>query len=183
MTDQLNVELTSEMPGMMGSAIVKGKATEVLDVGHYLTQGLVRIGSAKKALPAFPAAYGKKVLLVDDSSFFRAIVRPMLSMAGYDVTEVTNGADALALREKGDEFDVIISDIEMPGMSGFEFAEAVKSDGAWAETPLVALSAHGTAADLNRGREAGFDDYVAKFDRDGLVQVVNEIVTCEGEAA
>eukprot|EP00439_Symbiodinium_sp_Y106_P076501 s1_g15.t1 len=181
-TDQLNVELTSEMPGMMGSAIVKGKATEVLDVGHYLTQ-VFEDWFRKEGPAGVPAAYGKKVLLVDDSSFFRAIVRPMLSMAGYEVTEVTNGADALALREKGDEFDVIISDIEMPGMSGFEFAEAVKSDGAWIETPLVALSAHGTAADLNRGRDAGFDDYVAKFDRDGLVQVVNEIVTCEGEAA
>lgn len=181
-TDQLNVELTSEMPGMMGSAIVKGKATEVLDVGHYLTQ-VFEDWFRKEGPAGVPEAYGKKVLLVDDSSFFRAIVRPMLSMAGYDVTEVTNGTDALALREKGQEFDVIISDIEMPGMSGFEFAEAIKSDGAWAETPLIALSAHGTAADLNRGREAGFDDYVAKFDRDGLVQVVNEIVTCEGEAA
>ncbi len=181
-TDQLNVELSSDMPGMMGSAIVKGKATEVLDVGHYLTQ-VFEDWFRKEGPAGVPEAYGKKVLLVDDSAFFRGIVRPMLSMAGYEVTEVTSGADALALREKGEEFDVIISDIEMPGMSGFEFAEAVKSDGDWAETPLIALSAHGTAADLNRGREAGFDDYVAKFDRDGLVQVVNEIVTCEGEAA
>lgn len=181
-TDQLNVELTSEMPGMMGSAIVRGKATEVLDVGHYLTQ-VFEDWFRKEGPAGVPEAYGKKVLLVDDSSFFRAIVRPMLSMAGYEVTEVTCGADALALREKGEEFDVIISDIEMPGMSGFEFAGAVKSDGAWMSIPLVALSAHGTAEDLNRGRDAGFDDYVAKFDRDGLVQVVNEIVTCKGEAA
>jgi len=181
-TDQLNVELTSEMPGMMGSAIVRGKATEVLDVGHYLTQ-VFEDWFRKEGPAGVPEAYGKKVLLVDDSSFFRAIVRPMLSMAGYDVTEMTSGADALALREKGKEFDVIISDIEMPGMDGFEFAAAVKGDSTWADTPLVALSAHGTAEDLSRGREAGFDDYVAKFDRDGLVQVVNEIVTCKGEAA
>jgi len=181
-TDQLNVELTSEMPGMMGSAIVRGKATEVLDVGHYLTQ-VFEDWFRKEGPAGVPEAYGKKVLLVDDSSFFRAIVRPMLSMAGYEVTEVTSAADALALREKGEEFDVIISDIEMPGMTGFEFAAAVKGDSTWAEIPMVALSAHGTAEDLNRGREAGFDDYVAKFDRDGLVQVVNEIVTCKGEAA
>lgn len=181
-TDQLNVELTSDMPGMMGSAIVRGKATEVLDVGHYLTQ-VFEDWFRKEGPAGVPEAYGKKVLLVDDSSFFRAIVRPMLSMAGYDVTEVTSAADALVLREQGDEFDVIISDIEMPGMTGFEFAAAVKSESTWAETPMVALSAHGTTEDLNRGRDAGFDDYVAKFDRDGLVQVVNEIVTCKGEAA
>lgn len=181
-TDHLNVELTSDMPGMMGSAIVRGKATEVLDVGHYLTQ-VFEDWFRKEGPAGVPEAYGKKVLLVDDSSFFRAIVRPMLSMAGYEVTEVTSGADALALRDKGEEFDVIISDIEMPGMTGFELAAAVKGENTWADIPMVALSAHGTAEDLNRGREAGFDDYVAKFDRDGLVQVVNEIVTCKGEAA
>ncbi|MEQ9143560.1 MAG: chemotaxis protein CheW [Parvibaculaceae bacterium] len=180
--DQLNVELSSDQPGMMGSAIVKGKATEVLDVGHYLTQ--VFADWFRKEGPAgVPAAYGKKILLVDDSSFFRAIVKPMLSMAGYEVHEVRDATEALALRESGKQFDVIISDIEMPGMSGFEFATAVKGEGDWQNTPIVALSAHGTTEDLQRGREAGFDDYVAKFDRDGLVQVVNEIVTCKGEAA
>jgi two-component system, chemotaxis family, sensor kinase CheA len=166
----------------MGSAIVKGKATEVLDVGHYLTQ--VFADWFRKEGPAgVPAAFGKKVLLVDDSSFFRAIVRPMLSMAGYEVKEVRDADEAFALRDEGVTFDVIVSDIEMPGMNGFEFARAVKSDATWSDIPMVALSAHGTTEDLERGREAGFDDYVAKFDRDGLVQVVNEIVTCKGEAA
>jgi len=181
-TDKLNVELMSEVAGIMGSAIVKGKATEVLDVGHYLTQ-VFEDWFRKDGPAGVPAAFGKKVLLVDDSSFFRAIVRPLLSMAGYDVKEVRDADEALALREKGEIYDVIISDIEMPGMNGFEFAAAVKGDATWRETPMVALSAHGTTEDLERGREAGFDDYVAKFDRDGLVQVVNEIVTCKGEAA
>ena len=181
-TDKLNVELMSEVEGIMGSAIVKGKATEVLDVGHYLTQ--VFADWFRKDGPAgVPAAYGKKVLLVDDSSFFRAIVRPMLSMAGYEVTEVRDASGAFALRDDGKMFDVIVSDIEMPGMNGFEFAEAVRGEQTWSEVPMVALSAHGTTEDLERGRAAGFDDYVAKFDRDGLVQVVNEIVTCKGEAA
>jgi two-component system, chemotaxis family, sensor kinase CheA len=181
-TDKLNVELMSDVEGIMGSAIVKGKATEVLDVGHYLTQ--VFADWFRKEGPAgVPAAFGKKVLLVDDSSFFRAIVRPMLSMAGYEVKEVRDADEAFALRDEGVTFDVIVSDIEMPGMNGFEFARAVKSDATWSDIPMVALSAHGTTEDLERGREAGFDDYVAKFDRDGLVQVVNEIVTCKGEAA
>jgi len=181
-TDRLNVELMSDVKGIMGSAIVKGKATEVLDVGHYLTQ-VFEDWFRKDGPAGVPAAFGKKVLLVDDSSFFRAIVRPLLSMAGYEVKEVRDADEALALREKGEIYDVIISDIEMPGMNGFEFAAAVKGDATWSETPMVALSAHGTTEDLERGRAAGFDDYVAKFDRDGLVQVVNEIVTCKGEAA
>ncbi|MEQ9518517.1 MAG: chemotaxis protein CheW [Parvibaculum sp.] len=181
-SDKLNVELQSETAGIMGSAIVKGKATQVLDVGHYLTQ--VFADWFRKEGPAgVPAAYGKKILLVDDSSFFRAIVRPMLTMAGYDVREVKNAAEALALRDRDERFDVIISDIEMPGMNGFEFVAEAKKHEAWRDTPIVALSAHGTTTDLERGRAAGFDDYVAKFDREGLVQVVNEIVSCKGEAA
>lgn len=181
-TDRLNVELKSEVEGIMGSAIVKGKATEVLDVGHYLTQ-VFADWFRKEGPVGVAAAFGKKILLVDDSSFFRAIVSPLFVMAGYEVTEVRNAAEALELRDKGEAFDVIVSDIEMPNMNGFEFATEVRRSGAWDEIPMVALSAHGTTEDLQRGREAGFDDYVAKFDRDGLVQVVNEIITCRGEAA
>ncbi len=181
-TDHLNVELKSNVAGIMGSAIVKGKATEVLDVGHYLTQ--VFADWFRKEGPAgAPLAGGKKILLVDDSSFFRAIVSPMFTMAGYEVREVQNAGEALALRDKGEVFDVIVSDIEMPEMDGFEFATEVRRTDAWGETPLIALSAHGTTEDLQRGRDVGFDDYVAKFDREGLVQVVNEIVACKGEAA
>ena len=181
-SDKLNVELQSDTAGIMGSAIVKGKATQVLDVGHYLTQ-VFEDWFRKEGPAGVPAAYGKKVLLVDDSSFFRAIVRPMLTMAGYEVQEVKNATDALALRDEGVTFDVIISDIEMPGMNGFEFVTEAKRHDTWRDVPIVALSAHGTTADLERGRAAGFDDYVAKFDREGLVQVVNEIVSCKGEAA
>ncbi len=181
-TDKLNVELKSDVEGILGSAIIKGKATEVLDVGHYLTQ-VFEDWFRREGPVGVPAAFGKTVLLVDDSSFFRAIVSPLLTMAGYGVKEVRNAAEALALRDQGETFDVIISDIEMPGMNGFEFASEVRSSSVWGEIPMVALSGHGTTEDLERGRDAGFDDYVAKFDRDGLVQVVNEIVTCRGEAA
>ncbi|HJP21132.1 MAG TPA: response regulator, partial [Alphaproteobacteria bacterium] len=82
---------------------------------------------------------------------------------------------ALLLRDQGEQFDVIISDIEMPGMTGFDFARAVKETGRWQETPLIALSSHTTTADLAKGREAGFDDYVAKHDRDALLGTLNDI--------
>ena len=81
---------------------------------------------------------------------------------------------ALALRESGQAFDVIISDIEMPGMSGFDFAEALKKNERWRDTPLVALSSHSSPKDIARGRKVGFDDYVAKFDRDALLQTLSD---------
>ena len=112
---------------------------------------------------------GRRALLVDDSPFFRNLLSPLLSVAGWKVTAVDSADEALAIREQGALFDVIISDIEMPGMDGFAFAEEVRSDPRWQTVPMVALSASAGEKDLEKGRAAGFNDYVAKFDRDALV--------------
>ena len=181
--ENLEIELMADRPGLIGSAIVAGKATELIDAGHYLTQayqdwfraaGEAELGAKNK---------NKRVLLVDDSPFFRNLLTPLLSVAGYDVTTVESGDRALGLCEAGEEFDVIVSDIEMPGMNGFEFASAVRSAGRWQHTPLVALSSHATPRDLDRGRAAGFTDYVAKFDRDALLTTLSETLSNERGAA
>ncbi|NQV57000.1 MAG: response regulator, partial [Rhodospirillales bacterium] len=111
----------------------------------------------------------RNLLLVDDSSFFRNLMAPLLSVAGYDVVTVERASDALKLRDEGNKFDVIVSDIEMPDMNGFEFARTVRESGPWQDIPLVALSAHAREQDFELGREVGFTDYVSKFDRDALI--------------
>ena len=95
---------------------------------------------------------------------------------------VASAAEALRLREKGREFDLIISDIEMPEMNGFEFAEEVKRGDRWQSTPIVALTSHAEPADMERGREAGFDDYIAKFDRDALLGALSQTLSIKGAA-
>ncbi|WP_119678072.1 hybrid sensor histidine kinase/response regulator [Indioceanicola profundi] len=166
--DKMQVELGTERPGFLGSAIIAGKATDVIDAGFYLTQAFKDwFGSA--AQDANEDGRAHRILLVDDSPFFRNLLTPMLAVSGYDVHAVDNADDALALCEAGEEFDVIVSDIEMPGMSGLDFARAVRSTERWAAVPLVALSSHASPRDLDRGRQAGFTDYVAKFDRDALL--------------
>jgi CheY-like chemotaxis protein len=77
----------------------------------------------------------------------------------------------------------IASDIEMPGMSGFEFATAVKSDPRWRDTPVVALSAHAQPADLERATDAGFDGFVVKFDRTALLAKLSEALADGRRAA
>ena len=124
------------------------------------------------------AAFGQdarrhRVLLVDDSSFFRNLLTPVLATAGYEVTTAADPDAALELREAGQDFDIIISDIEMPGMNGFAFAEEVRKDARWSQTPMVALSSHTAPADPERGRSVGFTDYVAKLDRDALLQSIS----------
>ncbi len=70
----------------------------------------------------------------------------------------------------------------MPGMNGFDFAAAVKRDNRWKETPMIALSAHTSPQDLERGRAVGFSDYVPKFDRDALLHSLNELLIARGVA-
>ncbi|MFS2014883.1 chemotaxis protein CheW [Azospirillum sp. CT11-132] len=180
--EKLNVQLAAERPGLMGSAIIAGKATEVIDAGFFLTQAY-KDWFGSSAQEGFEEEKLQRVLLVDDSPFFRNLLTPLLSVAGYDVTAVENAGDALALCEAGEDFDVIVSDIEMPGMSGFDFAEAVRHGSRWQRVPMVALSSHASARDLDRGRIAGFNDYVAKFDRDALLFALQQTLTEQKGAA
>lgn len=176
--DRLKIELSADEDGLIGSAIIAGKATDVIDAGYFLTQAFSDwFGNNDGAFDASQqVTKAKRVLLVDDSPFFRNLLRPVLSVAGYEVTTVDNAPDALKMRESGALFDVIISDIEMPEMDGFEFAEAVRAGGAWSGTPMVALSSHATEQDFEKGRQVGFSEYVAKFDREALVTTLAETV-------
>ncbi|MBB6253840.1 chemotaxis protein CheW [Nitrospirillum iridis] len=173
--DRLQVELGTERAGFMGSAIIADKATDVIDAGFYLTQAFRDwFGNATDR---FEDERLHKVLLVDDSPFFRNLLTPLLTVSGYDVTAVQSADEALGLCESGENFDVIVSDIEMPGMSGLEFAQAVRGNSRWQNVPLVALSSHATPRDLDRGRQAGFTDYVAKFDRDALLFTLQQTIS------
>mgnify|MGYP002623662087 CR=1 FL=1 len=171
--DRMSVELTGNRIGYVGSAVINGHATDIVDVAHYLTLAF-NDWFAAQATESFGEGEPQRLLLVDDSPFVRNLLQPLLSVAGYNVTCSPSASEALQRCEAGETFDVIISDIEMPGMTGFEFAEAVKKDPRWSSTPMVALSSFATQKDLARGREVGFKDYVAKSDREALLSALHE---------
>lgn len=174
--DRLKVEISADRDGLIGSAVINGKATDVVDAGYYLTRAFPDwFGGAGDT--AATLISGKKALLVDDSPFFRNLLAPLLSAAGYNVTTAESATHALQMRDKGARFDVIISDIEMPVMDGFTFAQEVRSDNRWGDIPMVALSAHATDQDFEKGRSVGFNDYVAKADRDELVRSLAHTVS------
>ena len=159
------IELSAGRPGLLGSAVIAGRVTEVIDAGHWLLQ----VGQDWFRHEAAQAGR-RRVLVVEDSTFFRQLLVPMLAAAGYDVTAVESAARALALRDApGDSFDAIISDVEMPDMDGLAFARRVREGGAWRTKPLLALSGRFMQADAERGRAAGFTEYLAKLDRDTLL--------------
>jgi two-component system, chemotaxis family, sensor kinase CheA len=180
--EQLSIELASERKGYIGSAIISGKATDVIDAGYFLTLAFDDWFNARAEAGAGEDG-AKRILVVDDSPFFRNLLAPLLAVAGYDVTTVDSADRALGLCEAGESFDVIVSDIEMPGMNGFQFAETVRSSTRWQDTPIVALSSHATPKDIDRGRQVGFSDYVAKFDRDALLATLSETLGTQRGAA
>ena len=180
--DHLDIEIVSTKENLIGSAIIAGKATEVIDVAYYL-QKAFGDWMRQPDVEANAAPPGTRLLLIDDSSFFRNMLKPLLTAAGYRVTTASAAEEALKFRESGTDFDVIISDIEMPGMSGFELAEEIKNEGRWTDTPLVALSHHSSEEDFAKGRDAGFNDYVAKFDREALLQSLTQQLKMRGDAA
>jgi len=169
--ERLNIEVAGSQEGILGSAVIKGQATEVIDVGHFLPMAFADWFSRKEMRPS---ATSQSVLLVDDSAFFRNMLAPVLKAAGYKVRTAPNAQEGLAALRSGQAFDVVLTDIEMPDMNGFEFAESIRSDHNLDQMPIIALSAMVSPAAIERGRQAGFHDYVAKFDRPGLIAALKE---------
>ncbi|HAU28950.1 MAG TPA: hybrid sensor histidine kinase/response regulator [Rhodospirillaceae bacterium] len=174
--ERIQIQITEETPGMMGSSIIAGKSTDIIDVGHYLSQSHHDWFGAQTSTGygSDPAELRKRLLLVDDSAFFRNMLAPLLGVAGYEVTSVENAGRALAMRDDGRAFDIIVSDIEMPGMDGFALAQNIKADPRWQATPLIALTSHAAPDDLERGRQVGFSDYVVKFDREAILNALSQ---------
>jgi len=172
--ERLHIEVAGSADGILGSAVIKGQATEVIDVGHFLPMAFADWFSRKEMRPS---AGAQSVLLVDDSAFFRNMLAPVLKAAGYRVRVAPNAQEGLLALRSGQSFDVVLTDIEMPDMNGFEFAETIRADQHLSTMPIIALSSMVSPAAIERGRLAGFHDYVAKFDRPGLIAALKEQTT------
>jgi len=169
--ERLDIEVSSDRPGVLGYAVIKGATTEIIDVGHFLPQAFEDWFRRRDPSAARQA---RSVLLVDDSAFFRELLAPLIKAAGYRVVAAASAADALAALKSDARFDLIVTDIEMPDMDGFALAEAVRDMPAAAAVPIIALATMVSAETVERGRAAGFHDFVAKFDRAGLVAAIKE---------
>jgi two-component system chemotaxis sensor kinase CheA len=169
--ERFDIELASGRPGVLGSAVIKGQATDVIDLGHFLP---LAFDDWLHWTGQQPNAARRRVLLIDDAPFFRNMLAPVLKAAGYAATTVAAAEEALTLLRDGAQFDVILTDIEMPGMSGFDLAAAVRGNPRTASLPIIGLSSLVSAEAIERGREVGLHDYVAKFDRHGLIAALKE---------
>jgi two-component system chemotaxis sensor kinase CheA len=169
--DTLDIQVGSDRPGVLGSAVVRGQATEIVDVGHFLP---LAYADWFRGQDVRSSARERSLLLVDDSPFFRNMLSPVLKAAGYDVTAVASAREALEMLQKDRRFDALVTDIDMPEMDGFALAEAVRGEQRFAEIPIIALSSSNSAESIERGRKVGFHDLVAKFDRQSLIAALKE---------
>ena len=159
--------------GFLGSMVVAGKSTDVVDVGYFL-RDLINSSVSDNETISHSKASECKVLLVEDSPFFRNLTVPFLSSVGYKVTTADNAEDALdVLQKHNSKFDMIVTDIEMPGMDGFEFATLCRNSPQTGHIPIIAYTASMSEATMKRSRSIGLNDCIVKTDRTGLLESVS----------
>ena len=103
----------------------------------------------------------KTVLVVDDSATVRKFVSVSLEMQGFDVSIACDGMDALEQLPKR-KFDLVITDLNMPNMDGFEFIRALRDNPEYLELPVIILSSLSDQANRDQGAKLGVSSYVVK---------------------
>ncbi len=122
----------------------------------------------------------QKILVVDDSLTVREVEKKLLESQGYYVDVAVDGVDAWNIVRKG-QYDLVISDIDMPRMNGIELVSLIKNDAALRSTPVMVVSYKDREEDKQKGLQAGADYYLTKgsFHDDSLVEIVIDLI---GEA-
>jgi chemotaxis protein histidine kinase CheA len=124
-----------------------------------------------------PTGRKPRVLVVEDSVGVRELERVILEGAGYAVETAVDGLDGAA-RLRDDPADLVVSDVEMPGMDGYELTRTVRRTKGWENVPVVIMTSRGEDASRQAGLDAGCSAYLLKneFDQDQLVQTVRRLV-------
>ncbi|MDO9424036.1 MAG: response regulator [Methylobacter sp.] len=155
-----------------------GKAVPILNVtdlqksalqaAHTRTSGVTKPGT--KAL-------AQAVLVVEDSITARSLLKGILEVAGYKVATAVDGIDGLTQLRSG-EFDIVVSDVDMPRMNGFDLTMKIRSDKKLADLPVVLVTALDSREDRERGIDVGANAYIVKrsFEQSNLLEVVRRLI-------
>jgi len=168
---KITVNLNAEdikAKGLLGSTLHNGRIVLLLQL--YELFGLADPGN----YPLEPKKITREchLLLAEDTPFFQRITKEYLEDAGYHVTVAANGKNAWeSLNEE--QFDAVISDINMPVMDGNELVRRIKDNPSFKEIPVIALTSLTGENDALRGMKSGFDYYECKLDRDHLLNTLD----------
>jgi two-component system, chemotaxis family, sensor kinase CheA len=157
-----------------------GQVIPVLNVADVL-KSAVRASTAAVGSGATATERGgegpKSVLLVEDSITTRMLLKNFLEAAGYEVRAAVDGVDGLS-QLRGGGIDIVVSDVDMPRMNGFDLTTKIRGDGEFADIPVVLVTALASDADRERGMEVGANAYLVKssFDQNDLLAAIRRLV-------
>jgi two-component system chemotaxis sensor kinase CheA len=169
----LNVDALKR-DGILGTAITENRIALFIDIFR-----IIEIAEPDwfedRRLKTPPPDKSRHVLLVEDSKFLQQLEKRYLESDNYKVTTATNGKEALMLLDQYN-FDIIVSDIEMPLMNGWEFMKTVRKNEEYNNMPSIAVTSLNTDADRKKSRESGFNAYHVKIDRESLLSEMSELL-------
>jgi len=127
-------------------------------------------GGAREASTEGPGLRGARVLVAEDNEVNREVAREILEQAGVTVALARDGREATAaLCERGESFDAVLMDVQMPLMDGYEATRTIRRDPRFGSLPILAMTAHGLAEERQRCLDAGMNDHIAKPINPGLM--------------
>ena len=183
LTDQQDIvikpqsKLLKRIPNIAGATILSsGEVCMILnppDLLHSLRNGNWRDVSSLTEL----ATPKNRLLLVEDSIIIRTQMQRLLKGAGYDVTIAENGLIGLQ-KVQEQQFDVVLSDVEMPQMNGLEMTASIRQNNQYDRLPIVLITTLSSPEDKRRGKEAGANAYLTKgnFDQQLLFQTLEQLI-------
>lgn len=159
-----------------------GKVVPILNV-HDLIKSpsaeIFRFSSDNEKSEAKESSGGSKgnILVVEDSITSRMLIKNILEAAGYIVKTAVDGRDGFSLL-KTESFDIVVSDVEMPRMNGFELTEKIRNDTKLGELPVILVTSLDSREDRERGIDVGADAYIVKssFDQSNLLDVIARLI-------
>jgi len=159
--------------GLLGTVFLHDKTVTMLDVHSVLED--VKIG--KNIYTKKSAKSKGRILIIEDSPLYRKIQTDLLEEQGYDVISVSNGHLALELLSIDSNFQLIVSDIEMPVMDGWVFAEELRKSGkAYAKIPVIAVSAKVSNKDKEKSQQVGFNEHLEKLNKTELLKSIENFI-------
>lgn len=172
-------ESTLNQPGIMGSIIIDNQTTMLVNVFE-MTQTLFPqwFVEQEKFVPLDPdEGQLPTILIAEDSKFFRNQVKGYMTEAGYQVIEAEDGVEGWnKLIEHGEEISMLVTDIEMPNMNGFQLTRKIRGDNRFSSLPIIALTTLASAEDMAEGKAVGVDEYHIKLDKERLMISVHDYI-------
>lgn len=153
-----------------------GQVIPILNVADLVKSAIRAIDTAPAVVEALPNQH-KNILIVEDSITARMQLKNILELNGYAVTSAVDGLDALMMLRSQD-FDLVVSDVDMPRLNGFDLTNRIRTDKQLADLPVILVTTLASREDQERGIEVGANAYITKsnFDQNTLLEAIRRLI-------